>query len=82
MGRGSARDILVVRIERTVVAGPVDLDPGEIAAQWVHMPRQKYRKSSGHRRRVGPVPVSKPPGLDGGTPPIGRWPFSCMVNIR
>ena len=26
-------DLLAVRIERTVVADPVDLDPGEIAAQ-------------------------------------------------
>ena len=35
------RDVLVVPIERMVVAGPVDLDPGEIAAQ----------------RDVGPAPA-------------------------
>ena len=35
------RDVLVVPIERMVVAGPVDLDPGEVAAQ----------------RDVGPAPA-------------------------
>ena len=35
------RDVLVIPIERMVVAGPVDLDPGEIAAQ----------------RDVGPAPA-------------------------